>query len=93
MQTYKARLVTKGFTQKKGIDYEETFLPVVMLKSIRILLSIAAHYDYEIWKMDVKTTYLNGSLDESIFMRQLDDFIKIKKKNTCCASLKDLFMV
>nr|XP_009789396.1 PREDICTED: uncharacterized protein LOC104237026 [Nicotiana sylvestris] len=48
VQTFKARLVVKGFTQKEGIDYEETFSPVAMLKSIRILLSIAAHYDYEI---------------------------------------------
>ena len=47
--TYKARLVMKGFTQRQGIDYEETFSPVAMLKSIRILLSIAAYYDYEIW--------------------------------------------
>ena len=62
MQTYKARLVAKGFTKKEGIDYEETFSPVVMLKSIRILLSIAAHYGYEIWQMDVKTAFLNGSL-------------------------------
>ena len=52
VQTYKARLVAKGFTQKEGIDYEETFSPVVMLKSIRILLSVAAHYDYEILQMD-----------------------------------------
>ena len=49
VQTYKARLVEKGFTQTQGIDYEETLSPVAMLKSIRILLAIVAHYDYEIW--------------------------------------------
>ena len=48
VEILKARLVVKGYTQKEGIDYEETFSPVAILKSIRILLSIAAHYDYEI---------------------------------------------
>ena len=47
---YKARLVAKGFRQVEGIDYDETFSPVAMLKSIRILLAIAAYFDYEIWK-------------------------------------------
>ena len=60
------KLVANGYTQKQGIDYEETFSPVAMLKSIHILLSIAAHLDYEIWQMDVKTTFLNGRLEESI---------------------------
>jgi hypothetical protein len=48
VETFKAKLVAKGFTQREGVDYEETFSPVAMLKSIRILLSIAAHYDYEV---------------------------------------------
>ena len=48
VETFKERLVTKKYTQKEGIDYEETFSPVAMLKSIRILLSIATHYDYEV---------------------------------------------
>ena len=74
-QTYKTRLVAKDFTQREGVDYEETFCPVVMLKSIRILLSIAKFYDYEIWQMDVKTTFLNGYLEESIYMVQLEGFI------------------
>jgi hypothetical protein len=59
---YKARLVAKGFRQIQGFDYEETFSPVAMLKSVRILLEIAAHYDYEIWQMDVKTAFLNDIL-------------------------------
>ncbi|KAL6344314.1 hypothetical protein AAG906_037888 [Vitis piasezkii] len=59
VETYKARLVAKGYRQKEGIDYDETFSPVAMLKSIRILLAIAAYYDYEIWQMDVKTAFLN----------------------------------
>ena len=49
MKTFKARLVVKGHTQKEGFDYEETLSPVAMIKSIHILLSIAAHMDYEIW--------------------------------------------
>lgn len=68
IEAYKARLVAKGYNQKAGIDYEETFLPVAMIKSIRILLSIAAHYDYEIWQMDVKTAFLNGYIQEEICM-------------------------
>ena len=62
--TYKARLLAKGYRQRKGMDYDETFSPVAMLKSIRILLAITAHHDYEIWKMDVKTTFLNGNLSK-----------------------------
>ena len=68
VETFKAMLVAKGYSQKEGIDYEETFSPVAMLKSIRILLSIDAYYDYEIWQMDVKTVFLNGNLDEEIYM-------------------------
>ena len=47
--TYKVKLIAKGYHQRQGIDYDKTFSPVAMLKSIRILLAIVAHYDYEIW--------------------------------------------
>ena len=67
---YKARLVAKGFRQIQGIDYEKTFSPVAMLKSVRILLAIAAYFDYEIWQMDVKTAFLNGMLTEDVYMIQ-----------------------
>ena len=70
METFKARLVVKGYTQKEGINYEETFSLVSMFKSIYVLLSIAAHLDYEIWKMDMKMTFFNGRLEESIYMVQ-----------------------
>ena len=68
VETFKARLVIKGFTQHEGINYDETFSLVAMLKSIRIVLSIAACLDFEIWQMDVKTAFLNRNLDEDIYM-------------------------
>ena len=68
--------MAKGYTQKEGFDYEETFSLVAMMKSIRILLAIANHMDYEIWQMDVKTAFLNGSLEDTIFMVQPEGFIE-----------------
>ncbi|KAD6119012.1 hypothetical protein E3N88_10283 [Mikania micrantha] len=81
VHTYKARLVAKGFTQTQGVDYDETFSPVAMIKSIRILLAITAYYDYEIWQMDVKTAFLNGHLSEDVYMVQPDGFIDPKYPN------------
>ena len=68
VETFKARLVAKGFTQREGIDYEETFSPVAMFKSIRIILSNVACLDYKIWQIDVKTAFLNGNLEEDIYI-------------------------
>ena len=84
VETFKVRLVAKRYTQKEGIDYEETFSLVAMLKSIRILLSIAAHYDYEIWQMDVKTTFLNGNLEEEIYMMLPKGFIAKNQEHMVC---------
>ena len=56
--TYKVRLMAKGYRQKQGVYYDKTFNHVAMLKSMRILLATAAHYNYEIWKMNVKMTFL-----------------------------------
>ena len=75
---YKAWLVTKGFRQIQGIDYDETFSTVVMLKSVRIILAIAAYFNYEIWQMDVKTVFLNGMLSEDVYMIQPEGFVDPK---------------
>ncbi|KAK6128299.1 hypothetical protein DH2020_037954 [Rehmannia glutinosa] len=89
VETFKARLVAKGYTQKDGIDYDETFSPVAMLKSIRILLAVAASLDYEIWQMDVKTAFLNGNLEEDIYMRQPDGFTAKGQEHMVLKQLKD----
>nr|GEX63196.1 hypothetical protein [Tanacetum cinerariifolium] len=70
VHTFKAHLVEKGYTQTSGIDYEETFSPVADIRAIRILIAIAAYYDYKIWQIDVKTSLLNGYLNEEVYMEQ-----------------------
>ena len=74
MITYKARLMAKGYHQRQGIDYDETLSPIAMLKSTRILLAIFAHYDYEIWKIDVKTALHDGNLSMDVCMTQSEAF-------------------
>ena len=91
VETFEARLVVKSYTQKEGVDYEETFLLVAMLKSIHILLSIATFLDYEIWKMDVKTDFLNGYLKESIYMMQPEGFVAKSQQQKVCKLLRSIY--
>lgn len=91
VETFKARLVAKGYTQREGVDYEERFYPMAMLKSICILLSIAAIRDYEVWQMDVKTDFLNGHLDETIYMDQQERFVKKDQEGKVCKLLKSIY--
>jgi hypothetical protein len=81
---YKSRLVAKGFWQIQGVDYDETFSPIVMLKSIRALLAIAAYFDYEISQMDVKTAFLNGNIEGELYMVQPEDFVDPKDASKVC---------
>jgi hypothetical protein len=81
---YKARLVAKGFRQVQGVDYDETFSPIAMFKSIQILLAIAAFHDYEMQHMDVKTAFLNGNIDEELYMMQPEGFVDPKDADKVC---------
>ena len=91
VETYKTRLVAKGYSKKSGFDYKETFSPVVIIKSIKILLSIVAYYDYEIWQMDVNTAFLNGYLEENIYMMQPDNFITKGQEHMVCKLNKYIY--
>ena len=68
IERFKARLVAKGFTQREGIDYNDTFSPVSSKDSFRIVMALVAHFDLELHQMDVKTAFLNGDLDEDVYM-------------------------
>ena len=78
---YKAQLVMKGSRQVQGVNYDETFSRVAMLKFVQIMLAIAAFYDYEIWQMVVKTVFLNGFLEEELYMMQPEGFVDPKGAN------------
>ncbi|GJW28491.1 retrotransposon protein, putative, ty1-copia subclass [Tanacetum coccineum] len=91
VHTYKACHVAKGYTQLYGVDYEETFSHVADIRAIRILISIAAYYDYEIWKMDIKTAFLNGYLDEDIYMVQPEGFLDPNHLRKVCKLQRSIY--
>ena len=91
IQRYKSRLVAKRFTQKEGIDYTETFSPVSRKDSLKIILALVAHFDLELHQMDVKTAFLNGKLDEKVYMDQPEGFsISGRNGNKLVCKLKRL---
>ncbi|GJV25047.1 retrovirus-related pol polyprotein from transposon TNT 1-94 [Tanacetum coccineum] len=75
----KARLVAQGYNQQEGIDYDETYAPVARLKSIRILLAYACALDFKLFQMDVKSSFLNGFINEEVYMAQPPGFIDFEK--------------
>lgn len=91
---YKARLVAKGYAQKEGVDYEEVFTSVARMETVKVLLALAAHGNWEIYHMDVKSAFLNGALLEEVYVKQPPGFInkecagKVFKLNKALYGLK-----
>ncbi|GJY77264.1 retrovirus-related pol polyprotein from transposon TNT 1-94 [Tanacetum coccineum] len=77
----KARLVAQGYNQQKGIDYDKTYSPVARLESIRILLAYACALDFKLFQMDVKSAFLNGFINEEVYVAQPPGFIDFEKSD------------
>jgi hypothetical protein len=77
----KARLVAQGFTQVEGLDFGETYAPIVRLEAIRFLLAFATHHDFKLYQMDVKSAFLNGPLSEEVYVEQPPGFEDSKRPN------------
>jgi hypothetical protein len=87
----KARLVAQGFSQKEGIDYEETFAPVACLEAIRIILAYAASEGFKLFQMDVKSAFLNGFIEKEVYVRRPLGF-EIPSTQIECLSSRKPFM-
>lgn len=70
----KIRLVYKGYAQVEGVYFDETFTPIARLEIIRMLLSLAAYKKFKVFQMDVKAAFLNGLLEEKVYIKQMNDF-------------------
>jgi hypothetical protein len=91
VERYKARLVTRGFTQTYGVDYNKKFAPVTKFTFIRCILALAALEDMEIHQMDVKTAFFNGELEKEIYMEQLQGFVHQGGEHLVCKLHKSLY--
>lgn len=88
---YKARLVAKGFSQRPGIDFDETFSPVVKYNTLSTILSFVAAHDLDMSKLDIKTAFLYGELDEEIYFQQPEGYVVEGKEDLVCRLNKCLY--
>ena len=84
VERFKARLVAQGFSQQFGLDYDETFCPVVRFESIHTVIALAMQNDLRVHQMDVTTAFLNGELKEEVYMKQPEGFIAEDEKRLVC---------
>ena len=88
---HKARLVAQGYSQKFGLDYDETFCPVVRFESIRTVIALAAQHELQLQQMDVMTAFLNGKLQEEVYMKQPEGFVAQGKENLVCRLKRSIY--
>lgn len=88
---YKARIVAKGYVQKPGINFEEIFAPVIRIETIHLLLALAAKRSWEVHHLDVKTAFLNGEIQEEIYVKQQEGFVKRGHEHLVYRLLKALY--
>ncbi|WVZ51167.1 hypothetical protein U9M48_002333 [Paspalum notatum var. saurae] len=88
---HKARLVAKGYVQRQGIDYDEVFAPVARLESVRLLLALAASEGWPVHHMDVKSAFLNGELQEEVYVAQPPGFVVAGKEHKVLRLIKALY--
>ncbi|GJT85954.1 zinc finger, CCHC-type containing protein [Tanacetum coccineum] len=91
IEKFKARLVIQGFKQKSGMDYFDTYAPVARIITIRLLIAMASIHNLIIHQMNVKTDFLNGDLDEEVYMKQPQGFIMPDNENKVCKLIKSLY--
>ena len=91
VQSFKARLVVKGYKQKEGMDYFDTYAPVARITSIRVLFALASIYHLHVHQMDVKTTFLNGDLNGEIYVEQPEGFVLKGYENKVYKLVKSLY--
>jgi hypothetical protein len=87
----KSRLVCKGYAQVEGQDFDETFAPVARLEAIRMFLAYSCHKNFKVYQMDVKSAFLNGDLEEEVYMEQPEGFSLSNKPNYVCKLAKALY--
>jgi hypothetical protein len=91
IEKYKARFVARGFSQKEGIDYEETFLPIARYTSIRTIIALPAKMKWKLHQMEVKTSFLNGVIEEEVYTEQPQGFEVENRKSHVCKLKKTLY--
>ena len=91
VECYKVRLVAQGCTQEFGLDYEETFSPVVRFESIRSVVALGAQHKLQLHQMDVSTAFLHGELSEEVYMRQPEGFIEQGKEHLVCHLKRSIY--